>query len=167
MEKIEIGKIVNVVGLRGEVKVYSYAEDPDRFTGLYSIIVGDEPVEIENVRFHKNMVILKLSGISDRNEAEKLKGTMLYITPDDLEELPEGMHYVRDLLGLDVVGCDGEKLGELSDILKNTAQDVYVISMGDGSTAMLPVVDEFVREINTEDGFIRIDPPEGLFDIYR
>ena len=106
MEKIKIGKIVNAVALRGEVKVYSYSDRKERFEALKEILVeqkkGFTPYEIQNVRYQKNIVILKLRGVDDRNAAEALKERDIYITEADLPELPDDTFYVRDLIGCEV-----------------------------------------------------------------
>ena len=96
MEKIKIGKIVNAVALRGEVKVYHYSDSKERFEELDQVIVerkGKSQVyEIEKVRYQKDMVILKLKGVDDRNAAEALKESDVLITEADLKELPEDEH---------------------------------------------------------------------------
>ena len=98
MDKIVIGKIVNVVGLKGEVKVYSYAEEPDRFERLEKIFLGTEEKNTEyavaKVRYKGDMVILTLDGVTDRNAAEALKGSMVLMDEADLEELPESFRKV-------------------------------------------------------------------------
>ena len=99
MEKIKIGKIVNAVGLKGEVKVYNYSDSEEVYERTPEIYAGDRLLKVQNVRMQKNMVILKLSGIDDRNAAEAAKGTELFITEADLPELPEGQFYIRDLIG--------------------------------------------------------------------
>ena len=121
MEKIKIGKIVNAVALRGEVKVYHYSDYKERFEELDKILVERrgkyEEYEIEGVRYQKEMVILKLKGINDRNEAEALKERDLYITEEDLRELPEDTFYVKDLIGCRVINeCFAEfRTGYLSN----------------------------------------------------
>ena len=84
MEKIKIGRVVNAVALRGEVKVYNYSGYKERYEELTRIIVDDKEYEVEKVRYQQHMVILKLSGINDRNAAESLKTKDVYITEDDL-----------------------------------------------------------------------------------
>ena len=126
MEKIHVGKIVNAVALKGEVKVYTYS-NPERYEEIKEIYVENKPYKIEKVRFQGNTVILKLSGIDDRNAAESCKGKEIYIAESELPALPEDTYYIRDLIGMDVVTEDGEKLGTLMDILQNTAQDVYEV----------------------------------------
>ena len=127
MEKIMIGKIVNVVGLKGEVKVYNYSDSDEIYRTTEAVYVGDDLVGIENVRLQKNMVILKLAGISDRDGAEAVRGKELFITESDLPELPEGQYYIRDLIGMTVKKENGEILGKVSDVLQNTAQDIFEV----------------------------------------
>lgn len=165
MGKIRIGKIVNAVGLKGEVKVYSYAQSPDRFEMLDEVYAGDNKMEIENVRYQKAMVILKLKGIDDRNAAEAAKQTDIFIDEEDLEELPEDTFYIKDVIGLDVVNDKSEKLGTVKDILKNTAQDLYEIKLLNGQTAYVPGVPEFIVDINPKEGFVMIKPAEGLLEV--
>ena len=186
MEKIKIGKIVNAVGLKGEVKVYSYAGENDRFEKLDRIIAGssqsgssqsgsgqsgsgqsgggqsggakradckkpqsDMEFEIEKVRYQKNMVILKLRGVDDRNQAEALKDMDVFITEDDLEELPDDTFYVRDLIGCQVVDVnDGKKLGVVSDLIQNSAQDIYQIDLAEGGQALIPAVEQFIKNVD-------------------
>ena len=92
MEKIKIGKIVNAVALKGEVKIYNYSDYKERFEEIEKILVmdGRELIEmkIENIRYQKNMVIAKLGGIDDRTQAEKLKDCDVFITEEDLRILP-------------------------------------------------------------------------------
>ena len=82
---------------------------------------------------------------------------------DDLEKLPEGQHYIRDLIGLDVISDDnGEVIGKLSDVLTDRPQDVYVVKMENGRDFMIPGVPEFIREVNEEEGVIRVKLIEGM-----
>ena len=192
MEKIKIGKIVNAVALRGEVKVYSYAGEIDRFEKLDRIIAGssqsgggqsgggqsggakradckkpqsDMEFEIEKVRYQKNMVILKLRGVDDRNQAEALKDMDVFITEDDLEELPDDTFYVRDLIGCQVVDInDGKKLGVVSDLIQNSAQDIYQIDLAEGGQALIPAVEQFIKNVDIENKTITVSLIPGLID---
>ena len=105
MERIKIGKIVNAVALRGEVKIYNYS-DLERFEELDTVILANrkqsKEYKIENVRYQKNMVIVKFKGVNDRNQAEALKDFEVFITEEDLRELPEDTFYIRDLIGCSV-----------------------------------------------------------------
>ena len=165
MEKIKIGKIVNTVGLKGEVKVYNYSDSIEIYETIESIYVEDRLTVIENVRAQKNMVILKLEGADDRNAAEALRGKELYITEDDLPELPEGQYYVRDLIGMSVTEEDGNLLGHVTDVLQNTAQDIFEVESENGKKLLIPKVDQFVLYIDAEKREITVRLIEGMLDL--
>lgn len=165
MEKIKIGKIVNTVGLKGEVKVYNYSDSIEIYETIESIYVEDRLTVIENVRAQKNMVILKLEGADDRNAAEALRGKELYITEDDLPELPEGQYYVRDLIGMSVTEEDGNLLGHVTDVLQNTAQDIFEVESENGNKLLIPKVDQFVLDIDAEKREITVRLIEGMLDL--
>ena len=165
MEKIKIGKIVNTVGLKGEVKVYNYSDSIEIYETIESIYVEDRLTVIENVRAQKNMVILKLEGADDRNAAEALRGKDLYITEDDLPELPEGQYYVRDLIGMSVTEEDGNLLGHVTDVLQNTAQDIFEVESEHGKKLLIPKVDQFVLDIDAEKREITVRLIEGMLDL--
>ena len=169
MEKIKIGKIVNAVALRGEVKVYSYAGRKERYEELKEILVEDKkgltPYEIRGVRYQKNIVILKLKGVDDRNAAEALKERDIYITEADLPELPDDTFYVRDLMGCTVLdGRTGGKLGTIKEVLQGAAQDVYVITLPSGKEAMIPAVAEFVKQVDMEARTVTVELIPGFID---
>lgn len=163
MEKIKIGRIVNAVALRGEVKVYNYSGYRERYEELDSILVEDKEYEIEKVRYQQEMVILKLQGVNDRNAAEALKNRDVYITEEDLVELPEDTFYIRNLIGLKVVDDSGV-IGVMKDVLQPSAQDVYVIKTDGGQELMVPAVKEFVKEINLKEGYVKVELIEGMLE---
>lgn len=164
MEKIKVGKIVNAVGLKGEVKVYNYSDSSEIYEITPEMYVGSELLQIENVRLQKNMVILKLEGINDRNAAEAAKGRDIFITEDDLPELEEGEYYVRDLIGM-TVEEDGNILGKVTDVLQNTAQDVFEVERKNGKQLLIPRVDEFVLDIDLDTRKIKVKLPGGLLEL--
>lgn len=168
MDKIVIGKIVNVVGLKGEVKVYSYAEEPDRFERLEKIFLGtvekNTEYAVTKVRYKGDMVILTLDGVTDRNAAEALKGLMVLMDEADLEELPEGVYYIKDLIGMKVVSDSGVELGTLKDINTNTAQRVYEIARPGKPDILIPGVDEFILDTDMDNRVITVKVIEGLYE---
>lgn len=164
MDGILIGRIVNTVGLKGEVKVLSYAESNSRFQSLPCIFTKDKEFEINDCRFHKANVILKLKGIDNLKDAESLKGEDIYFKEEFLEELPQDNYYVRDLIGLKVVFKDGSEAGIIKDVLKGGAQDLLEIEMRE-KTVLLPFVGEFVPRVDMEKKQIIIDPPPGLLEL--
>ena len=163
MEKINIGKITSAVGLKGEVKVYNYSDSADIYMSTKAIYVGDTLMNIQNVRQQKNMVILKLEGIDDRNAAEKARGSELFVTEADLPELPEGQFYVRDLIGMTVINEENnETIGEVRDVIQNTAQDIFDVKTSEGKQALIPKVPEFIIDIDAETRTIKVRLIEGL-----
>lgn len=164
MEKILMGKVVNVVGLKGELKIYSYTDRNERFEELDQIWLDNEIRTIQNVRYQNKVVILKLEGINDRNQAEAQRNKNVYIEEADLQELPEDTYYVRDLIGMEVLTEEG-KLGVISDVVQNTAQDLYEVKTEEGKKILIPVVKEFVLEVNMNDKIVKVKLPEGLLDL--
>ncbi len=169
MENIKIGKIVNAVALRGEVKVYHYSDRKERFAELSRILIkqksGMIPYTIEKVRYQKDMVILKLKGVDDRNGAEALKELDVFITDDDLVDLPDDTFYVRDLIGCIAINIDdGKAIGKVSDVLQNTAQDIYQITTDEGKQVLIPAVGDFIKEVDVKEGKILIRLIPGFLD---
>ena len=157
MEKIKIGKIVNAVGLKGEVKVYNYSDSEEVYERTPEIYAGDRLLKVQNVRMQKN--------IDDRNAAEAAKGTELFITEADLPELPEGQFYIRDLIGMEVEEQGGSFHGVVTDVLQNTAQDIFEVKRDDGKTVLIPKVDAFVQKIDGKERLITVTLIEGLTDL--
>lgn len=164
MEKILMGKVVNVVGLKGELKIYSYTDRNERFEELDQIWLDNEIRIIQNVRYQNKVVILKLEGINDRNQAEAQRNKNVYIEETDLQDLPEDTYYVRDLIGMEVLTEDG-KLGVISNVVQNTAQDLYEVKTEENKKILLPVVKEFVLNVNMEERTVKVKLPEGLLDL--
>lgn len=165
MEKIKIGQIVNVVALKGEVKVYNYSDYKERFDELDYIYVEDNKTNIDKVRYMKEMVILKLEGINDRNAAEVLKGKNVYIDENQLRELPEDTFYIKDLIGFEIRDQEDNKIGKLKDVIQNSAQDLYEIERENKNTTFIPAVEEFILDINVKGKFIKIKFIEGILDL--
>ena len=122
-------------------------------------------LEVENVRLQKNVVIVKFAEINDRNASEAMKGKTLYITEEDLPELPQGQFYVRDLIGMTMVDSKGDILGKVTDVIQNTAQDIFEVEKKDGKKFLVPKVDEFVKNIDAEKKLIEVSLIEGLMDL--
>lgn len=171
VEKIKIGTIVNAVALRGEVKVYHFSDYKERFEELDQIIVAkkkkEEVYEIEKVRYQKDMVILKLKGVDDRNAAEALRESDILITEADLRELPDDTFYVRDLIGCKVFRADNPdapEIGVVKDVLQNSAQDIYVVKTASGKEALIPAVGDFIADVNIEEKYVSVKLIPGLID---
>jgi len=130
-EYFEIGQIVNTFGVKGLLKVNPFTDDITRFEKLKKVYVVKNnnmtEIEIEEVEYHKNMVLLKVKGIDDMTNAEKLKGLFLKIHRKDAIELPEDTYFIVDVLGSDVITDDGIHLGKVEDIYSTGSKDIYVV----------------------------------------
>ena len=165
-EYLELGQIVNTKGLKGEVKLNSFAEDNTVFERLPKVFLKakSEVLEkqIEKVGYHKNQVILKFKDCNSIEEAEKLRNMYLLVKRTDLEELPEGVYYIADLIGLDVYTDEGEFLGNIDDIYSTGANDIYVVKDEMGKQKLLPGTDEVIKQTNLAEGKIIVHLIEGL-----
>ena len=168
MKDVEIGMVTGPLGIRGEVKIKSYAESPSRFKKVGEVALrlgGKDAVDykIEHARISGGMVAVKFSGVDDRNAAELLRNAEVFMDRSDLEELKPGEHYIRDLIGMTVVDDEtGESIGTLGDVLTDRPQDIYVVAGDDGTEFMVPAVPEFVRGIDDETRVIRLRLIEGI-----
>lgn len=162
-EKILIGKIVNVFGLAGEVKVYNYSGSENRYEELEKIFAGGELYRIQQARRQKNMILLKLEGVDDRDAAERLRGKNVYMREEDLPELPEDEHYIRDIIGTEVYDePSGRIIGTLKDVLTERAQPVYVVKTEDGGEVLIPGVPVFVKKIDETARRVTVALIEGM-----
>ncbi|HHX57660.1 MAG TPA: 16S rRNA processing protein RimM [Clostridiales bacterium] len=162
---LEIGKIVNVQGLKGEVKVMHYCDSVDFLCEFDELYLGDkkEIIEVENARIHKNMAILKFKGIDNIDDANKLRNSILYMNRDDVE-LEEDSYFVQDLIGLSVYDVDSNVLyGKIDDVLQTGANDVYSIK-GEDRTYLVPAIADVVIETDIDNATMKIRPLRGLFD---
>lgn len=163
---LELGQIVNTRGLRGEVKVNSYSEDPNRFEKIKNVILKlkgqEKEYEIEKVSYTKNQVVLKFKNVNTIEEAEKLRNAIILIDRDKLGKLPEDVYYIADLIGLDVYTDKNEYLGRVDDIFNTKSNDVYVVKDDLGKNKLLPGIPEVIKEISLENGKIIVHLIEGL-----
>ena len=163
-ESLEIGKIVNTHGLRGEVKVMPWCDNPEIFHELAYVCIDDNEYDIERSRIHKNMVILKLAGIDDISFAETYRNKTLTVPREELGDLPDGTYYICDLLGCEVETVDGRALGKICDIIKTGSNDVYVVENEDKKQVLIPVIEQVVKAVDLENRHITIEPLKGLID---
>ncbi len=162
---LETGKIVSIHALKGEVKIQPWCDSPEylcTFKRLYSKS-GDRVYEIERIRPQGNMVIAKLKGIDTPEQAQALRGRILYIDRDDAD-LPEGSYFVADLIGLEVRDESGRSYGVISDVLQTGANDVYEIKSSDGKLYYIPAIPSVILSTDIQGGIMVIYPMEGLFD---
>ena len=143
---LKVGVITTTHGIRGEVKVYP-TTDADRFLDLEYVLLdtGREKrkLEIENVKYFKNLVILKFRGIDNINDIEMYKKR-------------------EDLIGMDVVLEDGSKFGTLKDVMETGANDVYVVEDAKGEEILLPAIRECILDVDVEKNVMTIHLMKGL-----
>lgn len=165
-EYFKIGQIVNTFGIKGFVKVKPFTDDLERFEELKSVFVvkNKELIEkqIEEVKYHKNLVLIKFKGIEDLNMAEKLKGCYIKIKRKDARKLPEDTYFIADLIGANVYDEDGNLLGKVDDIYNNKVHDIYVIKDDLGKQILLPSTKEVIKEIDVDNDRIVVHLINGL-----
>lgn len=161
-----IGRIVGAHGIRGEVKVTVMTDYPERFRPGARIYLGMAeacaPTEIQTVRAHKGVLLVKLSTVPDRNLAETLQGQYLLIPADQAMPLAEHEYYVHDLIGLAVESTAGEALGVLTEILFTGANDVYVV-VGPAGETLLPALRDVIIGVDLAARKMTVALPPGLW----
>ena len=190
---ILIGQITGPQGLHGEVKIYSYAQEPERFSLLKDLYVANKAAAslgtgkggarqlsereesplpedvtahaVKSARIKGAMPIVQLADVTDRTAAEALRLRYVYMDAAELPPLPEGEYYVRDLLGADVVTEEGEWIGTLADIRTDTPQRLYEVKREDGRLCLIPGVDDFIRSRSVDPKKIVVRIPEGLLEL--
>jgi 16S rRNA processing protein RimM len=163
---LEIGKIVNVHGLGGVVKVQPWCDSADFLCEFDLLYRGKEhiPTEIERASVQKNMVLMKLKGVDTPEAANALRNTVLYMNREDVE-LDDDTYFIQDLIGMKITDADtGAEYGTLKDVLQTGANDVYEVAAPDGRTLLVPVIPQVVLNVDFEQDRIEIRPLEGLFD---
>ena len=154
MEKkfMEIGQIVNTHGIRGEIKIQPWCDSPDFLLDFDTYYIDSVPYHVTNARVHKFCVLASLKGVNTVNDAMVLRNKIIYIDRTNVT-LPEGRHFIADLIGLSVIDSKtGKELGKLHDVLTLPAQDVYIVR-GE-KEYMIPAVREFILETDIQAGKI-------------
>ena len=162
MNRLEIGRIVNTHGIRGEVKVQPWCDDVSLFETVGVIYTADgAKLTIDGVRYHKGNVMLQFHGIDNINQVEHLKGLVILAERENLPPLEPDEFYLSDMLGMSVME-NGRKLGVFCDFVEIAGRKIYIIKMDDGEEFMLPAVPEFIREIDITTRVMTVSLPEGL-----
>lgn len=161
---IEVMKITNTHGVKGEMKAMHYADSPAFFkkvTSLYD--KKGKAYTITAIREGKGCVLVTIEGIEDMNAAEAMKNVSLFAKREDFPPLKKGEYYLIDLIGLTAETVDGEVIGEVCDIIEKTAQNLIVIK-NDDREILIPKCDAFVSKVDLDEKKIYITPIEGLID---
>ena len=165
-ERLQVGVISSTHGVRGEVKVFPTTDDVTRFKKLKEVILDtgreERTLEIEGVKFFKNMVILKFKGIDNINDIEKYKGRSLYVDRKNAIKLRKDEYFVADMIGLQVFTEDGALFGILKDVLETGANDVYIIDTEKHGEVLIPAIKQCILDVDVENQKMVIHLMEGL-----
>lgn len=159
----QVGQVAGAMGVQGEVKVDLTTDFPDRFKELHTIFAGPEhrPMQVRGARRHHGRVVLALDEVRDRDAAQALLGTALFVPRAEAMPLPEGHFYHDQILGLRVETTTGMLLGTIVEILVTGSNDVY-IARGEDRDVLIPALKDVVRSIDLESGLVVVEPVEGL-----
>lgn len=153
---LEIAKIINTHGIRGDLKLDLWCDSPDtvkHIKTLYLDDAGKTPVSISDVRMHGKFCLLRIAGINTPEDGVKYKERVLYASREDIR-LQDGEFFIADMIGTPVIDADtGVKYGTLANIIENPANDLYEVRTKKGMV-YLPAVKQFL---------IKLDPPNGIY----
>ncbi len=165
-EYFEIGQIVNHFGIKGMVKVNPFTNDISQFEELKSVLVEKNgkllDIQIEEVKYSKNQILLKLKGIDTVEEAEKYRNCYIKIARENAKKLPKNTYFIADLLGLTVYTDENILLGKVEDIYNSGASDIYVVKSEDGKQILLPGIKDVIKQIDLEQEKIIVHLIKGL-----
>ena len=166
MKAVAGKKDKKVNGIKGEIKVTLFTNDITRFDDLEEVYVKSKKesklYKVEGVRYHKNMVLIKLEGINTPEQADLLKNAYLEVDREHAVPLEEGTYYIVDLIGLEVYTEEGKLLGKVEDIYNTGANDIYVIKDELGKQVLLPGIKDVIKNVDLEGGKITVHLIPGL-----
>jgi len=163
---LEAGIIVNTHGVRGEVRIKPWADSPAFLASIKTLYIDDKPIKLISSKVHKSFLLASLEGVLDLDSAIKLKNKTVYINREDVV-LEDGRHFVADLIGLWAVDAEtGKDIGIVTDVMFYPANNVYIVKrepdLENSKEILIPAVPDFVKEINTEAGYIKFRLIEGM-----
>lgn len=151
---MEIGQIVNTYGIKGFLKVVPYTDNVKRFEKLETIYIEYKnelkEFSIQEVKYSKNTIMLKLTGIDDINMAEMYKNCYIKIDRKDAVKLPEDTYFIVDLIGITVYTDENKLLGTLADVFPTGSNDVYVVKNDLGKQILLPAIGDVIKKVDIQ-----------------
>ncbi len=166
LDYLKLGQIINTHGVKGEIKVYPLTDDIKRFGKLKVVYMKQaeeyKAYKIEEVKYFKNIVILKLESINEMNEAVKLIDNYLYVNRENAVKLSKDTYFITDLIGIEVYTLNDELLGSIIAVFSTGSNDVYEIKKDNGKTFLIPAIKDVVKEVDVEKRKMRIELLEGL-----
>lgn len=162
---LEVGQIVNTYGIKGFVKVVPLVDDNNQFKNFKTIYIQEKKalkeLHIEEVKFSKNLVLLKFKDIDTIEQAEELRNYYLQAKRSNIK-LEKGAYFIVDLIGLEVYTEEGEFLGILKEVLQPGANDVYVVENEKKQQILLPVIPDVIKKVDIEGNKVIVKLLEGL-----
>ncbi|MBI4630964.1 MAG: 16S rRNA processing protein RimM [Chloroflexi bacterium] len=151
---LAIGKVLRPQGVRGELRLEIYTGSPAHLKDVETVYVGDEqsPYPLESSRLHQKILLIKLKGCDDREQADSFRGQIIAIARADAAPLRAGQFYHHQIIGLAVISDEGEQLGSITEIIETGANDVYVVKNGD-EELLLPAISSVI---------LKIEPPQMI-----
>lgn len=163
---LQVGAVTSTHGLAGEVKVFPTTDDPKRFKKLKQVLLdtgnGMRELEVVQVKFFKNLVILKFRGCDKVEDVEGFRGKSLYVTREHAVKLKKNEYFIADLIGMKVFLEDGSYLGCLAEVLQTGANDVYEVHMEDGREVLIPAIRQCILDVDVETERMTVHLLEGL-----
>ena len=150
---LEVGQIVNSYGIKGFLKVVPLVDNNNQFKEFKRLYVQEKntykELKIEEIKFSKNLVLVKAEGIDTIETATKFKNLYLFVKREDIK-LEKGAHFIVDLIGLEVYTEEGKLLGKLKEVLQPGANDVYVVKNEKNEQILIPVIPDVIKNIDIE-----------------
>jgi 16S rRNA processing protein RimM len=163
---VTVGRVLAPWGNRGKLSIKPTTDFPERFSRHSKIFISGQPMTIESVEHTPKRTIIKLDGINDLNDSEKLRGREIEIKQNQLYPLAKGQYYQFQVIGLKVRTVQGEHLGKITRILPTGSNDNYVVKGAQGEV-LIPAIEDVVKEINLKEGYMLIEPIEGLLGLNK
>lgn len=163
-DRLRVGIVSSVHGIKGECKVFPTTDDMKRFKKLKKVYADDKELELESVKFFKNMVIVKFKGIDTPEDIQKYRNKDLMIDREDAVPLEEGEYFINDLIGCTVIDEDGKMIGECKDIFPTGANQVMEVDTGNRSF-LIPYIKQCILDVDLADREIKVHVLDGLMEL--
>ena len=166
-ELICVGAIAGAFGVKGEVRLKSFTSIPEAIADYAPLLTeeGEKKFDVVITGEIKNGLSARMSGVISKEEADKLKGTRLFVPRERLPELPEDEYYHTDLIGLIVQNLQGSNIGRIKSVLNHGASDLLeIVNKRDNNSVLVPFTREIVPKVDIKNSIVIIDPPKGLLN---
>lgn len=166
MDYTAIGKVINTHGIHGEVKIYPYTDDAERFSILKEAYIGDAKlkVNVSNVKYHKGLPLVKFKEFNNINDVLKFKEEIIYVDDENRVVLPENHYFIYDLIDCQVYDMDNNYIGKIVEVMQGASNDIYILKDDNHKEYLIPAVKEFVKEVDIDKKCVYIDPIEGMIE---